>query len=549
MNRGRFPRGDLIAFAAIVVVAAILRFWALDLGLPHLMTRPDEEVILFQAGAPAAGKFDLEYGIYPSAYIYLTWIWGEVGMRVLRFFGAFPSGDYTTVLLRNPARMLLLDRGLSAVAGVLTVVLLVGFTRRHLGRCAALAAGALLATDFIHARDSHAAKPDVLMSLGVVAAIGLMVPLARRATLGRGALVGAVVGLAMGMKYPAVLLLLPAYVAAVMGSDLRGWRRILPGAAIAAGAGAAASFLATSPDLFFNPATRNKVLSIVVLVFPQAFPHVTDTGGVPQGMVDIPTAPSFWHGYAYHLAFSLRYGMGLLPTLLVAPALVWACVSRRPLALLSAVCAVSYFLVVGASPALLARYMTPIVPLLLLMIAGMVVAAARRLPSPASRRIFLTLSTLVLAAEPLASSIAHDRVAAQKDTRVLASEWLGANVPRGARVAMVGTEFWGYGEPAAPPGVEIVRSKLDLAALDATGARYVVAHDHPLFASRVDPEQLERAAPRLRLLTEFDPFTGPREDAIFEPADAYYIPTYGFGAVSRPGPHVLIYELLPAPPA
>ena len=59
---------------------------------------------------------------------------------------------------------------------------------------AALAAGALLATDFIHARDSHAAKPDVLMSLGVVAAIGLMVPLARRATLGRGALVGAAIG-------------------------------------------------------------------------------------------------------------------------------------------------------------------------------------------------------------------------------------------------------------------------------------------------------------------------------------------------------------------
>ena len=352
----------------------------------------------------------------------------------------------------------------------------------------------------------------------------------------------------MGMKYPAVLLLLPAYVAAVMGSDARGLRRLLPGAAIAAGLGAAASFLATSPDLFFNPETRNKVLSIVVLVFPQAFPHVTETGGVPQGMVDIPTAPSFWHGYAYHAAFSLRYGIGLLPTLLVVPALVWGCVSRRPLALLSVVCAVSYFLVVGASPALLARYMTPIVPLLLLLIAGMVAAAARRLPDAASRRIFLTVATLVLAAEPLWSIVAHNRVAARADTRVQASAWLGANLPRGTRVAMVGTEFWGYGEPAAPPGIEITRSKLDGAALDATGARYVVAHDHPLFSSRIDPEALERVAPRLRLLAEFDPFTGPREDAVFEPADAYYIPTHGFGAVSRPGPHVLIYELLPAPP-
>ena len=131
---------------------------------------------------------------------------------------------------------------------------------------------------------------------------------------------------------------------------------------------------------------------------------------------------------------------------------------------------------------------------------------------------------------------------------LVTSAWLQDNVTKGARVAMVGTEFWGYGEPAAPPGIEMVRSKLDAASLDATGATWVVAHDHPLFASRVDPQALAAMAPRLRLVAEFDPFTGPRENAIFEPADAYYIPTHGFGAVSRPGPHVRIYELLPASP-
>jgi len=550
MSRGRLPlpRADLIACAVIVLVAAGLRFWALDLGLPHLMTRPDEEVILFQAGAPASGNFDLKYGIYPSAYIYLTWIWGEIGLRALRLVGAFPSGDYTALLLRHPAAMLLLDRGLSAVAGVLTVLVLMVFARRHLGRCTALLAGALLATDFIHARDSHAAKPDVLMSLGVVASIGLMAALAKRATLGRAALVGAVIGLAMGMKYPAVLLLLPAWLAAVMGSELRGVRRLLPGSAIVVGAAAAATFLATSPDLLLNPETRDKVLRIVVLVFPWAFPNVVDTGGLKPGTVDIPVVASFWSGYAYHAAFSLRYGIGLLPTLLLPPALLWGVLSRRPIAVLSAVCAVSYFLVVGASPALLARYMTPIVPLLLLLLAGMVVAAARRLGDVRSRGLVLTVATLLLAAEPLWSAIAHDRIAARTDTRVLASEWLAAHLPAGSRIAMVGTEFWGYGEPAAPRGVEMVRSKLDAASLDATGARWVVAHDHPLFSSRVDPSALAALAPRLRLLAEFDPFTGPRENATFELADAYYIPTHGFAAVSRPGPDVRIYELLPASP-
>ena len=124
---------------------------------------------------------------------------------------------------------------------------------------------------------------------------------------------------------------------------------------------------------------------------------------------------------------------------------------------------------------------------------------------------FLTVATLLLVAEPLSSIVAHDRIAAATDTRVLASEWLAQHLPQGTRVAMVGTVFWGYGEPAAPPGIEMTRSALDAASLDATGARYVVTHDHPLFSSRVDPQALARLAPRLRLLAEFDPFTGPRD--------------------------------------
>jgi hypothetical protein len=34
---------------------------------------------------------------------------------------------------------------------------------------------------------------------------------------------------------------------------------------------------------------------------------------------------------------------------------------------------------------------------------------------------------------------------------------------------------------------------------------------------------------------------GRRDEAVFEPTDAYYIPMHGFGAVTRPGPHVRVY--------
>jgi hypothetical protein len=57
----------------------------------------------------------------------------------------------------------------------------------------------------------------------------------------------------------------------------------------------------------------------------------------------------------------------------------------------------------------------------------------------------------------------------------------------------------------------------------------------------VDPAVIEALESRLRLLIEFDPFTPGRAGAVFEAADAYYIPFHRFEAVTRPGPEVRIH--------
>jgi hypothetical protein len=61
----------------------------------------------------------------------------------------------------------------------------------------------------------------------------------------------------------------------------------------------------------------------------------------------------------------------------------------------------------------------------------------------------------------------------------------------------------------------------------------------------VIPEELERLAPHLELLAEFDPRSEQPEHAIFEPNDAYYIPVSGFSGVRLPGPHIRIYAFHP----
>lgn len=525
MSRG----GYRAAAAAIVLLAAVLRFWALDLGLPHLMARPDDEAILLQTEKPARGHADLAWAVYPSAYIYLCFAWGAALLPVAHALGAAPAASYLAALTSAPARVLLVLRSLSATLGTVTVALLIATARPALGRRAALAAGALLATNFLHARDCHSVKPEAALALGVVLTLRACLPLARRATLARGAMAGVAVGFATAMKYPGLLLLAPVYLAAILGDARRGLRRLLPASAIVAGACAFGVFAATSPYLFLNATTREAMLWIVRVVFPQ----LTTMPAIARPSHAVTS-------FGYHALFSLPYGAGYLEALLAPAGVAWAMLDRRPLPLLAATFALVYYLVVGASPVPLARYMTPLMPVLALLVAGLLDAAAARL-APRRATACLALATAVVVMQPLAATIAHDRLAARTDTRVLATRWMATHLSPGARVDIVGTHLWTWGVPQLPPGVIGLTVEPTLEALRAAHAGYVLTHDHVLFSSRVDWGAIRALDGHLRLLADFDPFAPGRTDAVFEAADAYYIPIAHFGAVVRPGPHVRIY--------
>jgi hypothetical protein len=543
------PRGFAAWALLILALAALLRFWALDTGLPHPRTRPDEQPVLQHTAHPARGEFDLNWSVYPSAYVYLNWAWGEAGLRVLQELGLAPVGGYLDVLRNRPEHIYLVNRALSAAAGVLAVGLLMWLARREIDGRTALVSGALLATSFLHVRDSHAIKPDVLLSLAVLLSLVAMLPLARRATPAHGALAGVGVGVAMAVKYPGVLLLVPVYAAGVMGSRARGWRRWLPLPTLFAGASAAALFLATSPFLVFDEKSVEMLAFILRVVFPWLVTEaaIADGSAATQLVVMGPplssyASPEWWGGLAYHARFSLRWGTGLAVTLLTLPAVFWGLSNRHALLKLAALFTAFYYVVVSMSPALLARYMTPLIPVLALLIGAMLTAIVSRLGGRHAGVLLLGLTTLV-AAEPLVRAVAFDRVAARTDTRVLASQWLAVHLPPGARVAVMGTRFWSWGTPVIPPGLKRVKLVPAHSSLSEQGVDYLLTHDHELFWSSVDPGEFEPFERELRLLADIDPAHPQRRGAVFETPDAYYIPFHGFCGVIRPGPRVRIYAV------
>jgi hypothetical protein len=120
---------------------------------------------------------------------------------------------------------------------------------------------------------------------------------------------------------------------------------------------------------------------------------------------------------------------------------------------------------------------------------------------------------------------------------------MAAHLPPGTNVEVIGTQLWVYGRPEMPPGLIGRHVRPDLETLRHEGIRWVLTHEHPLPFSRVPPDVMAALAPHLRLAAEFDPFTMRRDEAVFEPGDAYYIPFHGFAGVRRPGPLIRIYEL------
>lgn len=532
-------RRDAIAAAtlfAILALAAVLRLWAIDFGFPHPLARPDEREILEPSLRFASGDLNPRYHVYPGLYLYLVWLWSAGAIALRGLVSTVPSYHdalVASLLGASSSRWtspIVLGRLLAALVGTATVLAVYLVGRRRDSRATGLCAAALLAVCFLHVRDCHSLKAEAFLTFAIVPAIAACARLVDEPTGRRGIVAGAWIAVATGMKQPGVLLLVPLWAAGILASPRTGWRRLVPGAPVLLGAmTAVALFLATGPYLVLDWR----------FVWQQMGPAI-GTVFAPRGESDLGRPVE--RAFRYHLATSFRWGTGLPFSLLVAPALGFGAWSADPFFPLATLFSLLWLFVIGISPVHHVRYLTPILPLLALLVARLLVALSRRLGRAATPA--LVAATIAIAVEPLAASIAHDRILGRTDTRVLATEWLLENARPGDGVAILGTRIWGYGAPIVPRPLRPIQLREH--EVDPGDARFLVTHEHPLPFSRVDDADLAALRPRLSLLAEFSPWAGNAPGGWFEDADAYYAPFRDFGAVTRPGPLVRIYSVAPA---
>jgi hypothetical protein len=537
MGPHRTLNGRLLA--AILALAALARVWGVWFGLPDVQARPDEDAVVGVAFGFVEGKWWPGLFDYPRLLMYLLAAVYGAFYAVGRIAGAFDSfAEFVSYWHRSWWVFFLIGRLVSVAAGVASVAVLYKLASRIGTTRLALVSAFLLATAFLHVRDSHYATTDVMTTL---LALGSVLWALRLAETGRArdANVGALLaGLTTATKYNAALLALPLGIAgarrmrecadAGIATRVRASRWV-PMALVMTGV-----FLVVSPYILFD----YERFKFARDVLGQSYQSGMKTGLAPEP------------GWLHHLRVSLWHGVGG-PTLLLAPVGLVAVSRRKPWAALVILAfPLGYFAVAGAGRLLFVRYMVPVVPFVCLFAAAGIEALAARLKArpwlPAGA--VAALLAAVTAAPSIIKVVRFDELLARADSRAIVADWVRAHVPRGRRIAQSGSEYgrvdfgfdagydlWEYAEEI---GRFLDRRRYVVDGLPDV----VIVQQSPLPYSYVLPGMARLLAREYRLVHRVRAVDPRATGNVYDLHDAFFLPYAGFHGILRPGPTLYIWE-------
>ena len=381
--------------------------------------------------------------------------------------------------------LLLVGRAMAALFDTLTVWLVFLLGRKLFGPVAGLAAAALLGFSVLHIQSAHFFITDPFLTTAVVAAVACM---AWRAGVpgraGRGSLwatlgSGVLIGLAVGAKFSAIMLVAPLAVALVVGHKVppvaRGsaWHRYLKRAWIwlrrplfefgVALIVAFVAFALTNPFALLDNTCTARLGGITLPLIDVQIKSFTVHScylkniGTQSAMVRGGTFIPFTYQYIgtpaflYYLDQMARWGLGPLFTIAGFGGLLWATLRflrrrTRPGVKVLLAWVWPFFLVTGSFEVKFLRYLLPLIPFLAILAAGMLAdGLCRKGTVRSGRRIaWAALGALTLAGTMLWGGAFVSLYGQGDHPWVEASRWLYEYAPSGSTLAV---EHWDHSLP------------------------------------------------------------------------------------------------------
>jgi hypothetical protein len=527
-----FLKFDKLALIFILLIAAALRFWGIDFGLPGRF-RPDEEFLVNAAIGIARGELDPNFYIYPSFSFYILAIVFRLQMFIEYLLG-FSSGDD---IFNNISKAHLIGRYVSAFFGVSSILLIYRLGSKIKGYDLGLMSALMLALSYGHVRDSHFCTTDIIMTFFLILAFDSAYSILQTNKIINYVKFGIYSGLSFSVKYPAISVLSLLF----MSHFLREFR--------------------SKNRTKINSQFLSLIITgcIFILVFFITSPFVVISWQevlrdyeyqiwfIEKGILGDKGV----YGLDWILGFSLPLLMGaplffaFLISLVFFPVrFFYLKKSKTEFEFVLIFFALALCAAFIKSRWVFVRYLIPLTPVSAILVSSMVLKIIDKF-SFKSTFSFSLLFAIALMFDPLSRIVRTNMLLSGQDTRNMAKEWIDENVNKGQTIAWSGHFF--YPKPDKTIGVKYVdfNSSKDFENLvNQNEDFWIVIDKHLISFFSPDPpkEVVNLIKERAKLIVSFNPYPGAKQiKPVFEPNDAFYVPLTNFENVTMAGPELEIY--------
>jgi len=388
-------------------------------GLPAL-NDPDEPLFMMKAyDMLARGSLNPQWFGHPGTITLYSLALVMVAVAAFGLLsGRFADlADFAAAVHTDPGIVFLPARLFIVANGVACVWLVYLIGRRLWGQKAGLAAALLLAVNAVHISWSQVIRTDVQASVFMLLCVLQAIAILQDGRLRHYVLAGIFAGLACATKWPAAVVGLCPFVAALYSVAKReaDWRLVL---LVPMAAGAA--LIAVSPFL---------IISYDIVL--------RDLSGEARPFHPGATGAGFWANLAWYISTPLAGSLGALGLLLAAIGVVGGMVRDRTW--LVAVCPgfLAFLVVISTQHLLWERWLVPVLPFFALGLGWVggpgLARILRGKPGFAQLGSLVAMVALALPMLLAAQARAEER---RHDTRQIATTWARAHIPAGSTIVV-----------------------------------------------------------------------------------------------------------------
>lgn len=401
----------------ILLGALITRLWGINFGLPYYYFA-DEWYLIYWA------FYSGSHALRPVYYLYAP----LVPMILLFEFSAYYVGGYIfgifstpenffIAYLSNPTVLTLIGRITIVIFGVATVWLVFIIGRKFFNQRIGLIAAFFLAFSFLHVKESHYIKQDVMMGFFVLAAFFFALNILQKGRLRDYILCGVAFALAFGAKYHAIIFLPIILLVHVLNTWAVGFRKL-----ILFGIVFFITFSIIHPYIILETKTT----------LEKTLPFAS---GIRVGYPEQLQGKPVWWWYMFeHIPQGIGY------PLFAAAALGFIICLFRGVSnvryLFVPLLPIIFFITIDFFTQMhFARYAVVVLPYFMLGAAVFVDTVAKKLKLKKS--IFFI--ALIIVYPTLIRAIQFDFLITRPDTRIFAKEWFEKNIHQGSKVLIEST--------------------------------------------------------------------------------------------------------------